>query len=129
MAKRPVSGPRVTSAGEIGQLQFNDNSFAQRNLGVGGVYDILGAATSALRVGYYSTLMFANTDTSGHFVKFGSSSVSTPTGIADGIYLPPQSYTHLCTGLLGEWIICDSAAVGVYKLQENVIIREDNRND
>lgn len=129
MAKRPVSGPRVTSAGEIGQLQFNDNSFAQRNLGVGGVYDILGPISAAVRVGYYSTLMIANTDTSGHYVKFGTSAVSAPTGLTDGIYLPPQSCIPLCTGLLGEWVIADSAAVGLYKLQENVIVREDNRND
>lgn len=129
MAKRPVSGPRVTSAGEIGQLQFNDNSFAQRNLGVGGVYDILGPAGSAIRVGYYATLMVANTTTSAQYVKFGDSSVAAPTGLADGIYLPPQSHTALCAGLAGEWVIASNAGVGVYKLQENIIVREDNRND
>lgn len=129
MAKRPVSGPRVTSAGEINQLQFNDNSFAQRNLGVGGVYDILGPAGSRVRVGYYSTILVANTTTLGQYLKFGDSTVTAPAGLADGIYLPPQSYTPLCAGLLGEWVIASNAGVGIYKLQENVIVREDNRKD
>jgi hypothetical protein len=125
MAKRPKSNAKVTSAGEIGQLQFNEFAYAQRNVTVGGVYDFIGPVATAQRVGEFATIMVANTDTAAHWIAIGDLSVAAPSGLTNGYYLPPQSYTHLCTGEKGAYVRADSATVGVYKLQENIIVRNE----
>lgn len=114
----------VTSAAEIGQLQFNEMAYAQRNVTVGGHYQILGAINTAVRVGAFSAIMLANTDTNGHYVKFGpDNTVAAPTGIVDGFYLPPQSIVYLSSGDQ-FYIRSDSALVGCYKMYDNIAVQE-----
>lgn len=123
MTIRPKS-KIVTSAGEIGQLQFNEQAYAQRNVSVGGVFDILGPAGAALRVGMFAAVMVSNTDAAGHYVTFGpTGAVAAPTGLTDGIYIPPYSNVFLSSGQ-NSYIIADSATVGVYKMQDSVVAQD-----
>jgi len=116
---RPKS-TNVVSAGEIGQLQFNEKACAQKNLLVGGSYDILGPIGSAVRVGPYASVMVANTDTSGHFVTFGDSSVAAPTGLSDGIFVPAGGVLYVSSGV-NAYIIADDVTVGAYKVQDSIV--------
>jgi len=124
MATRPKSS-LVTSAGEIGQLQFNERACAQKNLTIGGVYDILGNAAAAIRVGPFAALMVVNTDSAAHYIKFGNATVAAPTGIADGIFIPTGGVLYVSSGL-NAYIRADDAKVGVYKVQDNVIAQTND---
>ena len=124
MSNYKVKSKVVTSAAEIGQLQFNEMAYAQRNATVGGCFEILGAINAATRVGMFAALMIANTDTNGHYVKFGADgTVAAPTGIANGFYIPPQSVVYLSSGNL-SYIRADSALVGCYKMYDNIAVQE-----
>ncbi len=126
MAKRPKP-KSSTSAGEIGQLEFNEQSFAHREVTAGGVYDIMGTATAAKRVGLFASLRIVNTDSVGHFVAIGPAAVAAPTDLTNGHWLAPMSETFLSTGELGDYVRADSATVGVYRLKETVVIADDDR--
>lgn len=126
MAKRPK--PRLTtSAGEIGQLQHNEAAFAQRNLGVGGVYEIIGALGSRVRVGMFAALRIVNTTGTAAYVKIGDNTVTAPTGIADGHYVAPNGELLISTGEQGDYIIASAATVGCYKLKDSIVVASDDR--
>lgn len=125
MAIRPKA-QRTMSIAEIGQLTFNERSGGNRNVSVGGAYDILGAIGTAVRCGTFASLMIANTTAIGHFVKFGDSTVAAPTGVADGVYLPPYSNTFVGSGLF-DYVRADVAGVAAYKLQD-FIAKQDDAN-
>jgi hypothetical protein len=117
---RPKS-TNVVSAGEIGQLAFNEKACAQKNVIVGGSYDILGPIGNAVRVGPYASIMVANTDAAaGHYVALGDSSIAAPTGLADGIYVPAGGILYISSGL-NTYIRSDSASVGAYKVQDSIV--------
>lgn len=117
MATKP-SVKHQTSPGLIGQLTFSEPSVATRIVNSGGAYDILGSAASAVRVGQFASLMLANTASSAAYVKFGDSTVTAPTGIADGIYLPPNSLTPLASAY-DTYVIASGSTVGVYLLKND----------
>lgn len=113
------SSKLTVSAGLIGQLTFSEPSVATKTVESGGAYDILGAASTALRVGTFASLLLANTAATGAYVRFGDSSVAAPSSIADGIYLPPNSLTALASGTATH-IRASAATVGVYRLQDSL---------
>src|SRR5690348_4124368 len=117
MAYRPRSR-LTTSPGEIDQLQHNEYAYSQRNLDVGGVYTIVGDASTAQRVGMFATLRVVNTDTAAHYIAIGDSSVSAPTSLTDGHYIAPGGELRISTGDLGAYVRTDSNTVGVYKLKD-----------
>lgn len=127
MAKRPK--PRLTtSAGEIGQLQYNEQAFAQRGVDAGGVYDIIGPAATAVRVGEFASLRIVNTAATWAYVAIGGAAVAAPTGLADGYGIPPNSECFLSTGDKGAFVRASAATVGVYKLIDSIVIT-DRAND
>jgi hypothetical protein len=127
MAKR-VKPRLTTSAGEIGQLQYNEKAYAQRNVKVGGVYTIIGAANTAKRVGMFAALRVVNPDSSAHYIAIGASTLTAPTGIANGHFIPAGGELYISTGDQGDYVRTDSAAVGVYKLEDSIVIT-DRPND
>jgi hypothetical protein len=124
MAKQPRPKPRVTSAGEIGQLQHNEAAYAHREMQVGGVYDIIGAAATETRVGYYASLRVINTAGTWAYIAIGPTGLAAPTGLADGHGIPPNSEMFISTGEQGEFVRTSAATVGVYKAVESIVVAD-----
>lgn len=120
MSVRPKS-TLSTSAAEIGQLQFNERAFAQRNVPAGGVYDIIGTVATATRVGKFASLMIVNTSlTIGYYISFGVLGMDAPATLADGFFIPPAAIVFLGSGTK-DYVRANNAALGVYKMQDNVV--------
>jgi hypothetical protein len=119
----------TTSAAEIGQLAFNEASYAQRFVEAGGVYEILGAGDTRKRCGKFSSLRIINTAGTWAYVKFGDNTVTAPTGLTDGHGIPPNSEAFLSSGEVGDYVIASAATVGLYKLVDNVVAIADDRDN
>ena len=134
MANR-LRSSNITSSGEIGQLSYNERAHAARMIPVGADWIILGPIGSVTVIPGpgLATVMLANTTTAWHYVKFGTTSgVTAPTGLTDGLPIPPNSIAYYSAGLdpsgnLNRYLISDSASVGAYVIQENVAVVDDGR--
>lgn len=132
-----VRSTNVVSSGEIGQLSYNEAAHAARQTPVGASWLIVGSAATAtvLPGPGYATVMLANTGAAWHYAKFGiDNTVSAPAGITDGLPIPPNSIMYyqasidsLALNNLQRYIICDSAAVGVYVMVESTAIIETKK--
>jgi len=131
MADRPK--PRfVTSPSEAGQLQYNEHAMALRQLDAGGHYPLeapyfLGAIGTAKRCGKFASVRVANTAATGAFVAFGvDNTLAAPTGIADGLYIPPNSVVYLSAGE-NAWIRASAATVQGAVLKDSYVVATDDR--
>ena len=124
--KRPK--PRLTtSPSEQAQLLFNDAAFSTRNLQVGGVYEIIGTAATAKRVGYFAMLRVVNNSASAAFIAIGAAAVAAPSSLADGHWIAPNGELYISTGEQGEFVRASAATVGVYKLKDSFVVADDDR--
>jgi hypothetical protein len=126
MAKRPKAR-LATSPSEQAQLLFNEASFSTRNLDVGGVYEIIGTAATAKRVGYFATLRVVNNAGAAAFIAVGASTVAAPTGLTDGHWIAPNGELMLSTGDQGDYVRASAGTVGVYKLKESIVVADEDR--
>jgi hypothetical protein len=74
----------------------------------------VGALGSAYNTQLGTTMMFFNSDTAVHYVKFGGAAVTAPSGPADGIPLPPGQLVVMNIGPTNSAVISDSALVFGY---------------
>lgn len=109
------------------ELAFNRdaNSYKVSETGFA-VGVILGAIDSAKECGRNKPVLVANSAAVIHFVKFGSSSVAAPTGLSDGIMIPPNSLIVLASGT-NQFIRSDSNAVGAYVATEQILDDADQQ--
>lgn len=109
MAKKPKS----IDPARIGLTSYDALAHVQKNSDAGLSWKPLGAATSAVRVGLHTPVMVFNTSGSTKFIAFGSSSVSAPSGAADG--LPAlNSVPVVFNSGENDYVIASGASVFVY---------------
>jgi hypothetical protein len=115
-AKAPVTGP-----GAQAHIRFNENANSDKvsETGFDFTGGILGPINTAVLCGANKPVMVCNTDTVVRFVLFGDNTVAAPTGLSDGIMIPPQTCMMLSSGT-NTHIRSSSANVGAYVAVENV---------
>jgi hypothetical protein len=84
------------------------------------VETFLGAVDTAQPCGQEKPVLIANSDGLIHYVRFGDSAVAAPTGLSDGIMVPPNALIVLASGT-NTHIRSDSNKVGGYVATEQVI--------
>lgn len=101
-------------------LEYNRYAGAQKQIDGGAVLEILGPLNVAKNVAQGATVYCYNNSASTAFVRtypHGATPVA-PTGISDGIAIPPNSYM-----VINMWedctIIASAATVGGYKLKDD----------
>lgn len=98
---------------------YNDPTGGLKTLNLNGYLTVIGACGSAQQSPASKLVAFFNNTTSVHFVAFGTtSSVAVPTGPANGIPIPPNSYMYLSTGP-NNYFISDSSSVFAYAITDS----------
>lgn len=102
-------------------LSFNDgaNSFKVSETGFD-VVTILGSLATAVECGKNKPVIIANNAAAAAFIKFGTSAVAAPTGLSDGLFLPPNSLTVWSSGQ-NTHVRASAATVGGYVANEDAI--------
>lgn len=110
------------SPSNLVNVVFNENANSNKTSETGFDYSdgILGPIGSATLCGANKPVMVCNSDTSIHYVKFGDSSVTAPTGLSNGIMIPSGQCVVLASGA-NTHVISDSATVGAYVAEEDIV--------
>lgn len=117
---------KSVSASVIPELVFNrdGNSFKVSETGFS-VETFLGTLNTAKECGKNKPVMIANSAGTVAYVKFGDSAVVAPTGLADGVMVPPNSLIVLASGS-NTHVIASAVTVGGYVGSEQIL--EDASN-
>lgn len=112
--------------GSIPAIQHNDQAGAQKQISAGPVRIILGSMAAALHIKAGSTVYcYNNSGTTAFVATFAKDATPVaPTGITNGIAIPPNSYIEVGMGTNTK-IIASAATVGGYLLLDDTIITED----
>jgi len=112
---------KAVSASLIPELVLNRDANSYKVSETGFQVDtFLGAIDTAKNCGAQKPVVIANSDGSVHFVRFGDASVAAPTGLTDGIMIPPNSLRVLVSGS-NTFIRSDSNKVGAYVATEQIL--------
>lgn len=105
----------------IPELTFNRDANSCKVSETGFEVDtFLGAIDTAKNCGPQKPVIIANSDGLIHFVRFGDASVAAPTGLTDGIMIPPNSLKVLASGA-NTFVRSDSNKVGAYVATEQIL--------
>lgn len=97
--KRTIASGASVGMAAAQDMGWNDQAGAHKVMGPNlGVLTPVGDASTSLPRLPGSTMVFFNADNSIHYVKFGGSTVTAPTGPADGIPVPPGTLLTLGFG-------------------------------
>jgi hypothetical protein len=103
---------------DIQQNTYSDTAKAQRDAESGLAWNIKGECSSAKKVGANRSVMLFNNSGAVVFAKFGDSSVSAPTGGANGLCIPPNDYIIVSSGE-NEYVRSNVNTTFVYTAQGN----------
>ena len=127
MAETKKTLPPSTGPANQTQLRFNEDACSDKVSETGFNYfygasnaeGLLGALNTAKRCGKFKPVMVFNVSAAVVYVKFGDSTVTAPTGGADGVPIPPNNYVVLASGQ-NEFVISNVATTFGYAAKENV---------
>src|SRR5271157_636139 len=116
MAREKV-GNDVKGANRATDIAYNDWAGAAKVLGpLQGVLTILGALNSGVSIAQKgATIAVYNNSGSTAFVALYAQTGAAPSSGANGICLPPNSYTYVCMGA-NQFIISNAATVFGYQV-------------
>jgi hypothetical protein len=116
----------ATSAGSQDNLTFNEASFSRRVSLVGPVIEtILGACTTATRVGKFKAVYVANTTNGVLWVTLGDSSVAAGSAVTTSIPVMPYGTVLISTGSTSTHVRASGAGLGFYLLADNIAVVEN----
>lgn len=119
MAGRQKPTDKTQGMAKVADIEYNEHSGAKKVLGpILGKLVPLGSASSQKNVDPGSTVAFYNSNSATKHVKIGTGTLSAPTGAANGIALPPLSYTLLAMGSDSAFI-SDHADVFAYEVLDD----------
>jgi hypothetical protein len=115
------SNARYSHADSL-DYSFNQYAGAFKTLGpILGKVSILGSLSAAKAASDAGKLIAVyNSSATTAFAKTGNSAVTAPTGGADGICLPPNSYTIIAM-LADTHIICNAATCFGYEIMDDLL--------
>jgi hypothetical protein len=106
-------------------VEHNNLAGAKKVFSAGPGLDIIGSVATAFNCGKGASLWLYNNSSSVAFVRFGAAAVAAPTGIADGIAIPANSYIELNSGN-NDFVRASAATVGCYKVIDDTAYRISN---
>lgn len=119
MAGRQKPTDKTQGIAKVADVEYNEHAGAKKVLGpILGKLVPLGSASSLKKIDPGSTVAFYNANSSTKYVKIGSGTITAPTGPADGIALPPLSYTLLAMASDNAFI-SDHADVCAYEVLDD----------
>jgi hypothetical protein len=126
-AKRNNINRSALDQGAITSVEHNVLAGAKKSVLVGPALTIVGTLGSARSVGIGASLWIYNNSATVGFVRVFApgESASAPTGLADGIAVPPNSYIYLNTGTKMS-IIGSAATLGCYLVQDDTRLNLDD---
>lgn len=100
--RRKKPSDAVSGGNEVLDISYNRYAGALKMLPVAGMLTPIGSLISAVALPDLGTTVAIFNPTGGVlYVKFGDSTVTAPTGGADGIPVPPSQYITLAAGPYG----------------------------
>lgn len=119
-----VRTTQVTTPAAQSQLTYNEPSAAIRHVPIGPVISkILGSCVAPTECGMFAALMIVNTTATVMYVAIGDLNVSVPTGVADGVAVPPNSVMLLSTEE-STHVVSSGVGLGVYKQKDSFVVEE-----
>lgn len=128
--KRRVIGSAYDS-GSVDAASFNWQAGGQKNIEIGPSLQILGTLNgtgSLKKVGYGKSVRVYNNSASVGWIAFfdvaGGDTPAAPTGLADGIAVPANSYITVSSGTKDS-IVGSAATLGAYLIIDDSSVKDD----
>lgn len=124
MAKQRT-GQDLLDSGSIFGLTFNQGAGANKVVSSGPSLKIIGPLNVARQFQEGSILWIYNNSSTVGFVKFAQTGVliTAPTGLSDGIAIPPNQYLQLSIGSNTQ-VIGSAATLGCYLMEDHTKLSE-----
>ena len=121
MATKRVNTDMRQDTSSINSLKFNKYAGGDKVLNIGPSLNILGPLNVAVGVPQGAALWIYNNSGTVAYAAFGGPSVVAPSSPANGIPLPPNSYTYLSAGE-NTFVIASAATVFGYQVIDDTIL-------